>query len=129
LFASLDRENKDSKSSIIHKPTKALSMRYLLFFNKLYVGKEGDLYIADNKIIKKFLIIHYFLIGFWMLTGVVDYMVNDVITFSNAGMCIDWKELVSIRIFFIVIYGVFACRWINKNFLYVLYKKCKGELL
>lgn len=125
LYTSFNMENIYSKSIIIHKPLKFLSMKYLLFFNRLYIGAEGDIYIADSKIVKKYLMLNYLIMAMWVLTSIFNNLATRSITFAETGYRIVWEHIINIKILLIFLISVLICLGINKEYLYLLYQKSK----
>lgn len=113
LQKSVNLENINSKSMVKYKPIKFLSMNYLLSLNKIYIGKDNTLYIADKGISKRFLSNIYIIICAWIIMSLLDCV---------TGYCNEFIQP-EIRIIITILFGIFCCYWINKKYLLLLYQK------
>ena len=113
LHKSVNLENADSKSKVIYRPIKYLSMNYLLSLNKIYIGKDNTLYIADKDISKRFITNIYIIICVWIIMSLSDCIIGYGKDFIPT----------EIRMIISVLFGIFCCYLINQKYLFLLYQK------
>lgn len=114
---SLAGEKGADKS--VYKDISFLSMNYLIWFNRIYVGKENILYIPDKKRVRGLMTVVCFIIGAWMAGCLLECAAGPVSTYIPN----------EVKIIAVMAYSVFSCYLINKKYLMLLYQKHSMEKL
>ncbi len=112
---SMARESRSDKS--MHKDISFLSMNYLIWFKRIYLGKENILYITDKKRVRGFMTVVGFIIGVWLIGCLLECVIGSESTY------IPYE----VKIIAVSAYGVFSCYLINKKYLMLLFEKYNME--